>query len=181
MNFSVLGITTAIKTVTLKTKEIEGSPANIARAEAVLDISVDKLVAEVTSQDGARFKAQDEDTLEWKCATVIDDNNQIIYSGHKTPFPVTNRELFYLRTKHVLPDGRTLIVGASINDPAQAPVDGRIRAVVLACWLFAPQGDSTHVTRCIQLDPKGSIPGFLINAQQAKAAVAVDHLTKACK
>ena len=51
------------------------------------------------------------------------------------------------------------------------------RAVVLACWVFAPQeGGKTHVTRCIQLDPKGSVPGFLINAQQAKAAVAVNTL-----
>ena len=170
---------TAVAGVELRTKEIQGSPANIARAEGVLELPVDKLLPQVASVDGEHFKAQDDELLDWKVLKTIDDANAIVYSGHKCPFPVTNRELLYVRTVHKLDDGRTLVVGASINDKDQNVVDGRVRAVVLACWLFAPQdGGKTHVTRVIQLDPKGSVPGFLINAQQAKAATAISILQK---
>jgi hypothetical protein len=163
----------------LTTKVIEGSPANISRAETVLDIALERLLAEVTSSDGERFKAQEDDLLDWKVVKTISDNQSIIYSGHKVPFPVTNRELCYLRTIHKLEDGRVLVCGNSINDKDVASVDGRVRAVVLACWLFTPQdATKTHVTRCIQLDPKGSVPTFLINAHQAKSAIAINTLKK---
>jgi len=166
--------------ITLRTKEVEGSPANIARAETVLDIPIDRLVAEVNALDGERFKAQEAELLDWKLMKTIDDSNVVVYSGHKTQFPVTNRELCYLRTMHKLDGGKILLCGVSINDMDVPTLDGRVRAVVLACWLFDPQdANKTHVTRCIQLDPKGSVPGFLINLQQKKAATAIDILKNA--
>lgn len=167
----------AVEGIDLKTKEIAGSPANIARAEAVVEIPVEALVKEIAGTDGAHFRAQEEELLDWKVVKTVDETNHVIYSGHKTPFPVTDRELCYLRTQHKLDGGAVLMVGVSINDKDVPTAEGRVRAVVLACWLFKPQEDGkTHVTRCIQLDPKGSVPSFLINAQQAKAAIAINVL-----
>lgn len=161
---------------------MEGNPANIACATTVLDIALDRLLAEVSGVDGEHFKAQEAELLDWKVMKTIDDSNVVVYSGHKAQFPVTNRELCYLRTVHKLDDGRVLVCGVSINDKDVPTVDGRVRASVLACWLFASQdANKTHVTRCIQLDPKGSVPGFLVNLQQKKAATAIDILKKAAQ
>lgn len=144
-----------------------------------MDIPVARLVAETSGTDGEYYKSQEEDILAWKVIKTIDEKNHIIYTGHKTPFPVTDRELCFLRTTHTLEDGRTLVCAVSINSDV-ATEDKRVRAVVLAGWLFRPDGDSkTHVTRLIQLDPKGNVPGFLINAQQAKAATAINILKTA--
>lgn len=172
----------AVAGIELTSKSLEGSPADISRATAVMDIPIDKLLAEVSSTDGARFMSQEDDLLDWKVTSTIDEHNVVVYSGHKVQFPVTNRELCYLRTIHKMEGGKVLVCGTSINDANVPNVDGRVRAVVLACWYFEPEeSGKTRITRCIQLDPKGSVPTFLINAHKEKAAKSLDALAHNCK
>lgn len=174
-----VGCTEAVPDVELLLKTVEGSPAKISRAEGEIAFGLDKIMEVAESTDSAKWLAHEADLADWQVVNTVDEAARVfvVYSAHKTPFPVTHRELLYVRKTHRFPDGRIMIVGKSINDPQQMAREGRVRAVVLAGWLFTPIDENkTRVVRIIQLDPKGNIPAFLINTHNEKTARAIPLL-----
>jgi hypothetical protein len=107
----------------------------------------------------------DEELLEWKVVKSINDNTVVLYTGHSTPIGVTNRETLVVRGWDE-ENGTIYIYSVSVNDPEVPSVDGRVRSVVhVGGWIIEPveDGSKCNVTRVFQLDPKGSIPSFVVN------------------
>lgn len=179
----LLAHSTAVADVELLLKTMGDSPAKISRAEGVIELPMGQLLKVIDSTDPESWKAQEDDLADWKIVKKLaGEEHYLVYSAHKTPYPISHRELLYVRSRHVLEDGRVMIVGSSVNDKEQPVQESRVRAAVLACWVMkAIDANKTNVIRMIQLDPKGNIPSFLVNTHNAKTAKALGVITEAAK
>lgn len=97
----------------------------------------------------------------------------ISYSAFATPVGVTNREFLGLRTVEDLPGGGKLIVVQSINYEACPFTPSFVRGTLRSGRLFEPlENGDWKMTIVDHVDPRGRVPGFVVNMFKRKAAEA---------
>jgi hypothetical protein len=104
------------------------------------------------------------------------DDFRIIYQRFSAPWPVSYRD-FVFATKYMdVPEG-ILIIGQSVN-AGVAEVEGVVRGEVLTSAYFLKKlnDTNTEVTYMAGVDPKGSIPTFVVNQVGKKQCLIVSKL-----
>jgi len=149
--------------ITVYTRKVEGSPILAFKADMTIDAPLDKVV---------RFYEDEKKLPQWyyQCvrAEVIETESaeqQIFYFVVHLPWPVTERDSVFRRTKSVDPASGTVTYSATAL-PKRLPVEkGKIRVQALdSTWHFTPLGGGRTAVRFEQhSDPGGSIPAFLVN------------------
>ncbi|OMJ81839.1 hypothetical protein SteCoe_17602 [Stentor coeruleus] len=104
------------------------------------------------------------------------DDFRILYQRFTAPWPVSYRD-FVFATKYMdTPEG-ILLIGQSVN-AGVAEVQGVVRGEVLTSAYFLKKlnDTNTEVTYMAGVDPKGSIPTFVVNAVGKKQCLIVSKL-----
>lgn len=112
----------------------------------------------------------------------ITDNADVGYYSWKCPKPLKNRDVVTLRSWYVL-DKSYVIVNFSVKHPKYPPRKDLVRAVSLqAGYLVQPTGNnSCTLTYLAQVDPKGSLPKWVVNkSSQYLAPKMLKKMYKAC-
>jgi len=128
----------------------------------------------VRCMDIDKCKSWDPNLKSGKVHKVVKDGSPLIevcHTTHNTPFPVTNREIVYMRAFKVESDGAYIQVQTSINTKDFPHDSNYIRAVaVITGWVARPTGTNCQVARLSTFDPKGTIPGFVQDKFKSNAA-----------
>ena len=98
------------------------------------------------------------------------DNVRVIHGIMKMPGPVSNREIVAVNTFKVDGD-KTIIGNRSCDFPVQHDKDAELAKIYVGGFIFEKvDAGKTKVTNVSDMDPKGSIPGFVKNAIAGKRA-----------
>eukprot|EP01104_Vermistella_antarctica_P010503 TRINITY_DN2809_c1_g1_i1.p1 TRINITY_DN2809_c1_g1~~TRINITY_DN2809_c1_g1_i1.p1 ORF type:complete len:232 (-),score=57.03 TRINITY_DN2809_c1_g1_i1:151-846(-) len=158
-----------------------GGSINAIRVVALMPGSQQECFALNRETDLERVHKWDADVIETKIHKQISENVEVMYSTHNAPFPVTNRSFVYLRSKRVDEDGAIFSTSISINDD-EYPVDSNfVRGVNQSQWCFLPvEGNDKQckLIRVVAIDPKGSIPTWIVNSHKKKGADLLVTLRK---
>eukprot|EP01112_Ceratiomyxa_fruticulosa_P022973 TRINITY_DN859_c0_g1_i2.p1 TRINITY_DN859_c0_g1~~TRINITY_DN859_c0_g1_i2.p1 ORF type:complete len:230 (-),score=36.43 TRINITY_DN859_c0_g1_i2:144-833(-) len=124
----------------------------------------------------------DEGLLEYKVVNVLGENVMITKTQYSAPFPVHNREFLQLRTHKFDPSTNSYyVIHSSINYPVEPVSKGCVRAFSVSCYSIRPRPDNpehTILTLLAQVDPKGNVPGFVVNLGKGKGAQAIQTIRK---
>uniref|UniRef100_A0A6I8MZP4 START domain-containing protein 10 n=1 Tax=Ornithorhynchus anatinus TaxID=9258 RepID=A0A6I8MZP4_ORNAN len=113
----------------------------------------------------------------------INSTTDVGYYAWKCPKPMKNRDVVTLRTWKVT-DDTCMIINFSVTHPRYPPRKDMVRAVsILTGYLLLATGPrSCHLTYLAQLDPKGSLPKWVMNkATQCVAPTMLRRLQKASR
>lgn len=150
----------------------------MTKATGVIKAKIEDIVKSIMPVTEEEMKKSDEEILEWSILKNVADDLEVVYSAHSAPFPVSSRELIYLRHSRTLENGNFIVSASSINVKDQPTREKRVRAAIYySGWVVEIiDDDSCKVTRILQLDPKGNIPTMIVNAYKTKTALAVNKL-----
>ena len=108
-------------------------------------------------------------------------NIKVLHAVVKMPGPVSNRQMVVVNTFHQ--EGDKVIIGnRSCNYPVQLDKDAELAQAYVAGFIFEKvDAGKTKVTNISDMDPKGSIPGFVKNAIASKRAEILINLEQKIK
>eukprot|EP01088_Endostelium_zonatum_P018547 TRINITY_DN598_c7_g1_i1.p1 TRINITY_DN598_c7_g1~~TRINITY_DN598_c7_g1_i1.p1 ORF type:complete len:462 (-),score=166.16 TRINITY_DN598_c7_g1_i1:44-1429(-) len=166
-------------------KPVTPTPASPDSKEGASTISTVKVVAQtmpcsvlemytcLATEDVTEIQKLEKILLSFEIISRPLPNTSVIRTRISAPFPVTNREAVAFRTVHRLHDGGFIMFGQSINHPDCLTCGNFVRATGLIAVIVRPiQGepDICQLTRIVRIDPKGMIPGWIVNQAKKKAA-----------
>ncbi|XP_066496145.1 START domain-containing protein 10-like [Tiliqua scincoides] len=127
-------------------------------------------------------KKWDSNVIETHDIARLTENADVGYYSWKCPKPLKNRDVVTLRSWQVL-DKSYIIINFSVKHLKYPPRKDLVRAVsLLAGYLVQSTGpNSCILTYLAQVDPKGSLPKWVVNkASQYLAPKLMKKLHKAC-
>ncbi|XP_069468560.1 START domain-containing protein 10-like isoform X2 [Ambystoma mexicanum] len=127
-------------------------------------------------------KKWDFNMIETRDIARIGPNTDVGYYSWKCPKPLKNRDVVTLRSWLVV-DKYHMIVNISVKHPDFPPRKDLVRAVsLLAGYLITSTGpNSCILTYLAQVDPKGSLPKWVVNkSSQFLAPRVLKKIYKAC-
>lgn len=144
------------------TRKVDGSPIDEFKSVMTVDVPQEKVFAFYEQVD--RYK-------DWfyQCssARILEEkgNERLIYYVMDMPWPVSDRDSVYVRTKSAEPDG-TLTVRLAAKPDAYPKQPGMVRVPYLkVLWHFkALPGGKTEIYFQEHCDSGGHIPSSLVNA-----------------
>jgi len=147
------------------------------RVSTTIPCSPKKLADFVGNPDIKLRQQWDSDVLEMKTIEQIDENIQVLYRGYQAPnVMITARDFVVLSTTCVEPSGAYIICGVSINHKS-CPADPKyVRGSTVTCFHIKPvegNPNASQATRIVYLDPKGSIPAWVMSATKSKSGKAL--------
>jgi hypothetical protein len=154
--------------ITVWRREVAGSPVVAVKGEAVIAASLAKTASVLA--DTSRAK-------EWVCSLgearvlrVISPTARIEYNRLAAPWPVSDRDFVFSTEIKIDRKARTVTFELkSVVDALAPPDDDKaVRGELLSSTYVLTQVEErkTKVTVEIQVDPKGSIPKWLVNYAQ---------------
>uniref|UniRef100_A0A8D0BST5 START domain-containing protein 10 n=1 Tax=Salvator merianae TaxID=96440 RepID=A0A8D0BST5_SALMN len=127
-------------------------------------------------------KKWDLNVIETHEIACLAQNADVGYYSWKCPKPLKNRDVVTLRSWCVL-DKSYIILNFSVKHPKYPPRKDFVRAVSLQTgYLVQPSGpDSCSLTYLAQVDPRGSLPKWVVNkASEYLAPKVMKKVYKAC-
>lgn len=124
-----------------------------------------------------------EEIIDYQIVHRVDQDTHIGYSHYKTPMITANREFVTVQTSKVLDDGGRLVVVESINYFVDSVKPGFVRGVSNCGILAEPQEERgcIKISTVEYIDPKGSIPSFLLNVYKKKAGKRLNRVQEVFK
>eukprot|EP00762_Andalucia_godoyi_P002149 ANDGO_02536.mRNA.1 hypothetical protein AMSG_08085 len=131
-------------------------------------------------------KTWDDLYIESHIVQVIDDNTSIEHSAFSSGAPlVSSRDFLLARRKGTIENGGgSYIVARSVEHQDCPPNTGKhVRGEIYSSgFVFRPAADNenkTFATYVVAVNPKGSIPGFVVNMVSTKQPTALGKLRNA--
>lgn len=110
---------------------------------------------------------------------AVNGNINTCIAGYSTPWGVSSREFVVLRALRTYEDGSRFIVIQSINDDKVPSRCGYVRGVSNCAILLKRIDETTiHITNINHVDPKGYVPGFLIDMFKDRQYRSLENLQK---
>ncbi len=167
--------------ITVYRKEIPGDPLFAYRGDATISAPMDKVVSVVT--DSNRRAEWAERVKEARILKQISPTERIEYLVTRVPWPLKDRD-FVLHTR-LIPDrtAKTLRILVESTDFSEMPENPKyVRGFVKQADFVLSSingGKSTRVLSESHVDPKGSIPAWVINMiQKSFPRKSVANLTR---
>jgi hypothetical protein len=165
-------------------REVEGSPVVAFKGETVIPASLAKVasVLDDTSRKGEWVA----NLLEAKDVKIISPTERIEYNRTDAPWPVSDRDFVFRADVKVDKAARTLYVLIKSTTDASCPVDEEmaVRGELLDSkyTLTLLDDGRTRVIVEIQVDPKGSVPKWVVNwAQKGWPRKTLEGIRGQCK
>lgn len=145
------------------TAPVEDSSFRAFKAVGVLDAPIENIMAVMVTPESC---------LEWahNCAEAraIGDgsfHDRLAYSATNMPWPVSDRDyVLQLTTEGARNNGEITMRMSAVPDQMDEQ-DGFVRVDESdTLYRFVPEGNKTHMTWLQHTDPKGALPGWLVNS-----------------
>jgi hypothetical protein len=138
------------------------------KAKGALNVKMEKALAVLRNVE--RTTEWDKDTVVKQTIQDISDLEALTYSETKIPWPFQNRDLVLRNKLHIGKEQKVLFVEVNSEEHAKYPPrKKRVRAFLRAVLRFRPVSDeSTQVEMEVLVDPKGSIPHWVVNIVQRR-------------
>jgi hypothetical protein len=149
-------------------QEIPGDPVFAYRGQGILDAPFGKLISVALD-----VKRQPEWVNRLEAARILREItplHRIVYLKVDSPWPVSDRD-FVIESKYTLDRDKHqfLLEAHSVEDPSMPPQDCCVRGIVhrnRSEFTASPDGLQTKVDAEAHVDPKGSLPAWVINLVQ---------------
>ncbi len=149
-------------------REVEGSPVVAFRGEAVMNASLAKVASVL--DDTKRKGEWVCNLLEAKDVKIISPLERIEYNRTDAPWPISDRDFVFKADVKLDKKAKTLYVHIKSTTDPSCPVDEdkAVRGELLDSkyTLVQLEDGRTRVTVEIQVDPKGSVPKWVVNWAQ---------------
>lgn len=163
-------------TILLK-KDIPTSSIPCYHLETTLNHKATDLASKIWDVNEEIVKKYDGDISYWK-EIEKGENWKVCHQTTSAPWPVWPRELAFSQVKII--DKNTIWLVAFSVDHESVPLRDKeyVRAnILMSIWGFTEVSpDMTKVQRIVHVEPKGSIPVWLINATVSKHISIVENL-----
>jgi len=143
----------------------DSSPLPLVRGVGVIKNATPLQLLPIISLPGARVE-WDARLEEGHVLEKYARRKQEFYSIQRGAFMVQQRDFVGVQETLLADDGTIEMYQTSIIDDQKAPASsGKTRGhLSVAGWLIKPVGADTEVTYVIKVDPKGSLPSWLVSA-----------------
>jgi len=94
------------------------------------------------------------------------DYDFIVYQHFGSPAIVSDRDFVYRARAHLRKDGSTVLNIVSVKHPKAPKTVGVRGELKHSSYVLTPKGNKTHVEVTVHLDPKGSLPSWIVNLVQ---------------
>lgn len=149
-------------------KEIPGDPVFAYRGVGTLDAPLGKVIS--VSRDVHRQPEWVNRLEEARVVRELGPNHRIVYMKVDTPWPVSDRDFVVESKLTVDREKRTAVIEVhSVEEPGLPPSDCCVRGQMhrnLIRLAGSPDGTKTEVDAEAHVDPKGSIPKWMVNVVQ---------------
>ena len=149
-------------------RDVDGSPVVAFKGETVINAPLAKVanVLDDTSRKGEWVA----NLLESKDLTIFSPTDRIEYNRTEAPWPIKDRDFVFRATVQVDKSSKTITIQIKSTTHASKPVDEdkAVRGELLeSSYVLASLGENrTRVTVEMQVDPKGSVPKWVVNWAQ---------------
>jgi len=119
--------------------------------------------------DYERKHEWDEMLLESTLVQEFESDLRVLYNRFHAPWPVSERDFVFASKKYIEDSGSILVVGCSVD--AGVPERNKtVRGEILASGFYIEKLSETRcrVTYLVNVDPKGSLPTWLVNKMSGK-------------
>eukprot|EP01095_Lingulamoeba_sp_RSL-Kostka_P005766 TRINITY_DN1749_c0_g1_i1.p1 TRINITY_DN1749_c0_g1~~TRINITY_DN1749_c0_g1_i1.p1 ORF type:complete len:211 (-),score=69.42 TRINITY_DN1749_c0_g1_i1:113-745(-) len=159
-------------------KEVGNTGVKVVKAWGFVDCEADKIINDIWIEDEAKKKKLDVNTVAHKIVEDIDsDSMQVIYQRYKLPWPLSHRDFCFLRWIERLDDGTIFFVSKSVKHEDCPVVKKVVRGnIINSAYVAQPTDEGTKFCYCVQLDPCGKIPTWLVNTNLYKVSLRVKQL-----
>lgn len=142
---------------------------NIAKLHAKIPTCSARVLYDVLHDPDYR-KTWDENMIDGHLIEQLDKHNDVGYYSAKLPMGVTNRDFVNERSWRVK-EGEMIIINHSVPHKDKPEEKGFVRGnSILAGYIVRPDGEGCTLSYIAQSDPKGWIPGWLVNKVTTKFA-----------
>lgn len=147
-------------------KKLEGTPILGFAGEVMMSASPGKIMAIMSDIDN-KPKWVDR-MIENRVLEQLNPSTQVEYSHFSAPWPVSNREFVYRVQARYRPSGESTIDVRSIEHQGAPHAEGSVLGEILEARyiLKSVTGTNTKVRVEVLMDPKGSLPTWLVNLVQ---------------
>jgi hypothetical protein len=168
------------KGIVVSKKDVPGSSLLAFRGEGDIDAPI--LAVGSVLIDETQTKEWVDSVAEVRVLRRISDLEQVTYVHIATPFVMSDRESVMRARVTVDAAARSLVLRAvSVDDPL-APRTGLVRVQVDESFFSLTSldgGKKTHVVAEIHADPRGNVPGWIVNTfQKSWGFNTIDNLRK---
>jgi len=168
--------------ITLYDREVVGSAIRGLKAIGTIP-APPKIVFDLLTDRNEKNRAKwDEGLIEYKVVEIVSDEVIVTKAQYAAPFPVHNREFLQLRSLRFDPStGSYFVIHSSINYSQEPVGKGCVRAYSVSAYFIRPSPtnpEHTQLTLLAQVDPKGNVPGFVVNLGKGKGAQALQTIRK---
>jgi len=165
--------------VALYDKILADSPVHLIAAVGDIPVSPKAIADGLWTSNLERRKKWDHDLLDYQIKEEISPTIQVVYQIYSAPTPVAPREVVAIRAFKEKA-GAYIIWGGSINYALVKGSSANIRAAAFVSgWYIQPiEGGKSKIFHIVQVDPKGWIPPFVVNASKIKPAFRLVELRK---
>ena len=161
----------------LRKKDVTTSSIPCYHLETKLNHKAIDLASKIWDVNETIVKKYDHDITFWK-EIEKGDNWKVCHQTTGAPWPIWPRELAFSQVKII--DNDTIWLVAFSIDHELVPLRDKeyVRAnILMSIWGFTEiTPDQTLVTRIVHVEPKGSLPTWLINATVSKHISIVENL-----
>jgi len=161
-------------------REIKGNPIRGLKAIGTIMATSQRVFEVLWDADLARRKKWDVGVMRYDVIETASPDVQVVQSSFDAPFPVKSREFLQVRM-YKEDNGTYYVMHYSINFPGVPVGKDCVRAFAVSGYLIRPvpgHPDQTQLTLLAQVDPKGNVPGFVVNLGKGKGAEAIQNIRK---
>jgi len=184
---------TTLRDIELYKMHTEGSEVKRVKVAGTVPVEPTEIYNFFCSLDEDTRKQYDENLIEYKVMDKPAPPVTVVRCRYLAPFPLRNREFLTLNTKRVVkqhtagdaPDSFSfvyIIDSFTIERKDIPPDPDYVRADVITNSIIFRHSTLnphyTHITKIFQIDPKGSIPCWLVNFGMEKQADFIVSLRK---
>lgn len=112
-------------------------------------------------------KSTNPDLIDYKIIDNPDTNRVVAYSQYSAPFGVSNREFLYFQELWQN-NGVSMIITQSVNIKKFPFSPSYVRGIITSFYVIDEVAEGTRFSMINHVDPKGWIPGFIINSYKEK-------------
>lgn len=151
--------------ITVFKKEMPGTPLHAFRGTAIINAPMEKVLWVL---------ADNTHRTEWvdrlKKSVILERKSKyefVVYQHFGSPPLVSDRDFVYRARAYSKKDGTAVLDIESVEHPKAPPTVGVRGELKFSSYRFERRGeDKTYVDVIVALDPKGALPGWVVNLVQ---------------
>lgn len=149
------------------------------KCTGVVDCSAKQAFDYILGCDLETRQLWDPQVAKYDIVEAIDENTHLLHYVYSAPFPVTSRDFCALRYLSKGPDAY-VICAVSTEHPAIPPSKDYVRGeIFISGYAFEDTKEGKcKVTSLTHVDPKGWIPGFVVNMAKHKQLVKLLQISR---